>query len=666
MKRFVCLILVILMCATVSTCGKGKVQEDTPTVTDDTADTGGLTDNGENEKEEELQIDPATIWNGTLEYRDEVGFYNPDYDYSANNRYKVCAFADEQYTNLDKYDEAIAHWCEKMNLQYDGLIMAKSINEEEDLAQIAQEYDGVIIVGSMNHNNAFYAETLNNSDCAWMSYGEMRDYNTEGAPILRPALSYGDMGLAQLVSYMKTYIEENLADVDPSEIGIFYTAYSGLETIENLEQMFLDEIKTQLPEFWGDLSSNIPADWGSLVRVEMNWGTIDYSTEYLYNKAILENPQFKYWLFAPFFNGSPIYDVSDAITDNGLTENSAVFSRSDAYETWQVNGYEVYKAVYNLPLILDVEPIVGALYAFMNGDAEPETIWGGDENGFGTYEIDSFFLVTKENYKDFLCKVNEYAGGTVYDLGEEVSDVEEYTDEYYEPKAPDYRYDFYASEYNPNAAPFRYEDVADKTVIATYDGTDRAPSQYNSVTDMSEASPVIVAGEIIDIRYIEDLPGTTWLNPAYTIYDIKITETAHGDYKVGDIISVFEYGGYIRSAEYNRGGNVYEFDSGVLPLKMEENEVAFVNHHAFAPTSEIGDKCVMFLTYRDGIGNNHEWSNTGAWSGKFIVDEEGNVSRWSEDKQEFEVWGTYDELMDIAKNTAYDESTYDYREIIKP
>ena len=657
MKRLLYLLIALAMCVALFSCGEKAVQGNLPVV----SAKNGV--NGENAKE---KIDLATVWNGSLEHSDAEGFYDPNYDYGANPRYKVCAFADATYTNLDKYDEAIAHWCEKMNLQYDGLIMAKSINEEEDLAQIAQEYDGVIIVGSSNHKNASYAEILNNSDCAWMSCREMRDYDTDGAPILRPVLSYGDMGLTQLVSYMKTYIEENLTDVDPSEIGIFYTAYTNLETVENLEQMFLAEIKNQLPEFWGDLESPIPEDWGSLVRVEMNTGTIDYSTEYLYNKAIMENPQFKYWLFVPFI-GSVNYDISDAIEANGLTETSAVFSRNDPYETWQVNGYEVYKAVYNLPLILDVEPIVGALYAFMNGDAAPETIWGGDENGYGVYENDRFCLVTKENHIDFLHKVNEYAGGTVYDLGEEaVSEDEEYTDEYYEPKAPDYRYDYYANEYNPNAAPFRYEDVADKTVIATYDGTERAPSQYQSVTELSKASPVIVAGEIIDIRYIEDLPGTTWLNPAYTIYDIKITETVHGDYKVGDIISVFEYGGYIRSAEYNRGGYSYEFDDGVLPLIMKENEVAFVNHHAFAPTSEIGDICVMFLTYRDGIANDHEWSNTGAWSGKFIVDEEGNVSRWSEDLQKFEVWGTYDELMKIAKNTAYDENTYDYREIIKP
>ena len=28
--------------------------------------------------------------------------------------------------------------------------------------------------------------------------------------------------------------------------------------------------------------------------------------------------------------------------------------------------------------------------------------------------------------------------------------------------------------------------------------------------------------------------------------------------------------------------------------------------------------------------------------------------------------GDYDELMDIAKNTPYDENTYDYREMMKP
>ena len=659
MKRVISLILALLMCIVLISCGKTDVnaENDAP-VSDETAEDEALTEQ-ETDTEEEPVVDPKTIWNGTLEHPDEVGFFDPDYDYTANPRYKVCTYADGRYTNIEKYDAAIAHWCEKMNIQYDGLIMSKNIDEQKELEQIAQEYDGVILITSQNYNNAMYAEILNNSDCAWMSYWEMRDNDTEGAPILRPALSYGDRGVTQLVSYMKTYIDENLADVDPSEIGIVYTSYTNLVIAEEMEQVFLDEIKTQLPEFWGDMSSVNPADWGSLARVELNTGTIDYSYEYLFNKAIYENPQFKYWLFVPLINPSPIYDVSYSIEENGLAETSAVFNRTDAYEVWQVNGYEVYEAVCTLPLVLDVEPIVGALYAFMNGDAEPETIWGGDENGFGTCEIDSFCLVTKENHVDFLRKINEYAGGTVYDLGEETaSEGEEYTDEFYEPTAPDYRYDYYANKNFPNGAPFRYEDVADKTVIATVERTESAAKQYESVTEMSKVSPVIVAGEIIDIRYVDSNPGAGGLNWAYTIYDIKISDIAHGDYSVGDIISVFEYGGYIRSGEYNMGFQTYDL-GGTQPLKMEENEVIFAQHHAGAPTSKVGDKCVMFLHALNGQDYAHKWKNTGAWTGKFIVGEDGNVTRWSKDKQEFEVWGTYDELMDIARNTAFDEALYD-------
>ena len=140
------------------------------------------------------------------------------------------------------------------------------------------------------------------------------------------------------------------------------------------------------------------------------------------------------------------------------------------------------------------------------------------------------------------------------------------------------------------------------------------------------------------------------------IYDIKISECIHGEYKTDDIISVFEYGGYIRSAEYNRGFNLYEFDDGMQPLKMEENEVVFAYHHAGAPTSEIGDECVMFLHDVQGQSYMHKWKNTGAWTGKFIIDDDGNVSRWSKDKQGFEEWGTLDELLEIARNTSFDES----------
>ena len=400
MKKTLCLILVLLMCVAVSTCGKADVKEDIPPVTDDTADTNDVQDNGEEEKDEEPEIDPKTIWNGTLEHPDTVGFFDPDYDYSANPRYKVCFFADGTSSFLEKYNEVFSHWCGKMNVQYDGIILSEYDESENDLEIVANEYDGVILYCQWTHKAAAYAEILNNSSCSWMTIGELRDCDDKSNPVLRPYLSYGDFGISQGVSYMKDYISENWTDADISEIGIFYLTYGGLNPIEQREEMFVNEIKAQMPEF----SDNI-------VSLNMN---LEYASfEDAYSKVIEENPQYKYWLCVPFTDFSS-RNLSLALENNGLAEKAAVYCIYDAYEIWHINGYELYKAVTTVPLVMELEPIVGALYAFMNGDTTPETIWGGDENGYGACDFNGVYLVTKENYKDFLGKVNEYAGGEFY------------------------------------------------------------------------------------------------------------------------------------------------------------------------------------------------------------------------------------------------------------
>ena len=114
MKRVLSIILALIMCLALISCGKSE----TPAEPNETVTETPVTDETETDVEvEEEPLDPKTIWNGTLEHRDEVGFFNPDYDYSANPRYKVCFFADGPHTGLEEYDAVISHWCEKMNIE---------------------------------------------------------------------------------------------------------------------------------------------------------------------------------------------------------------------------------------------------------------------------------------------------------------------------------------------------------------------------------------------------------------------------------------------------------------------------------------------------------------------------------------------------------------------
>ena len=67
MKRTICLILALVMCIALLSCGESAVnaENDTP-VTDNTVQEDVNSEN-EEEKEEEPPVDPKTVWNGIFE-----------------------------------------------------------------------------------------------------------------------------------------------------------------------------------------------------------------------------------------------------------------------------------------------------------------------------------------------------------------------------------------------------------------------------------------------------------------------------------------------------------------------------------------------------------------------------------------------------------------------
>jgi len=652
MKRMLCIILALIMCLSLLSCGEKPVQDETTPPVQDVTDDPVTDTQTETKEEEEPPVDPKTIWNGTLTHGGE-GFYDPERDYSGEERFKVCAFTQGTSIFEEQIDAALNAWFTLANVEYDGIIHSKSRDVLSEVEQIAQEYDGVVLLYTYRPEAMDIARVLEENNCSFISFGELRDYSVDGLPLLCPTVHY-TADYSAVVGGIAEYIGEKLNGVPEEDIGIIYGNESYL--MPDLEPKFLDEVALQIPEYVDNC-----------YLLDFYSGTIDYiHYEGFFENMLDEHPGVDYWIYVPLYT-SYYNKYRDAEAEFArhprLEGKTAIFSMNNPYDVWITDECKLFEKVYSCDFVFQMEPLAFGLCALMRGEATPETLWAEhipEGEKYAIYPDDTCHEITRYNYKDYFKKVNEYTGQVVYEFDEEpVTDSSDTEYEFYEPKAPDYRYDYYANEYWPNAAPFRYEDVADKTVIATCDATKYAAPTYSSVTEMSKVSPVIVVGEIIDIRYVDSDPGAGGFNYAYTIYDMKISECIHGDYKADDIISVFEYGGYIRSGEYNRGVADFEFHDGVQPLKMEEDEVAFAYHHANAPTSEIGDRCVMFLHHFGGRASEHLWKNTGAWTGKFIIDDEGNVSRWSKDEQSFVVWGTLEELLEIARNTDFNESLYE-------
>jgi hypothetical protein len=155
---------------------------------------------------------------------------------------------------------------------------------------------------------------------------------------------------------------------------------------------------------------------------------------YLYDAAISKqivtgiltsNPGIKYWIvFAEI--DEMAQGAAAALDGAGFTDTSWVSSFSEFRDTdihlqWDDGEQSAWKSAIVIPQAIYTEPIFGALYAFMNGDATPETIfpeWKNVHEGtkYGSFAIRllPFYELTFENYKHVLAWSDVYAESNNY------------------------------------------------------------------------------------------------------------------------------------------------------------------------------------------------------------------------------------------------------------
>lgn len=191
---------------------------------------------------------------------------------------------------------------------------------------------------------------------------------------------------------------------------------------------------------------------------------------------------------------------------------------------------------------------------------------------------------------------------------------------------------------------FTVDDLYDKYLYYSYEAELVANDLlYPRIDGAAQISPIIVIGEIVDLYYTDNIQ--TYWTPCFTIYDVKISQVLRGDFVAGDIISVEEQGGYIR------GVNVHTMRGGPLDASCYVQ----VDLFGGAPEPAIGEKYILFLENSDEIPKTY--SVMGAYTGKYIIDENNIVSRFLKE-DEFWTYGTLDEAIATINENSFNEERY--------
>jgi ABC-type sugar transport system substrate-binding protein len=339
----------------------------------------------------------------------EIGFYDKTVNYASKPRYKIVYMMSVTGALYDMFDSAFAAWAKKMNVIYSSFSAGGDndlfLTTIEDYA--AQGIDGFIF----DADAAIYhrvAELTDDLGKPWMSaMGEALDANGNRA---HPFVSFNNTDFGyQMANYTIEYAKKNWPNAKASEIGMISMDFSLSPQVH--------ERTTGAQSVWNQQYSKTNffiADGAESADLSIEGG---YT---LATKVFKANPGIKYWLVCAFYDDYAL-GAADAAATLGKQSSCVVIDcgGSALISQWDSGTTTCWKASVFAAQIIFAEPMFCGLYAMMDGQATPETLWpewinknAGEKFAFMNIPT---YILTQDNYKEYLEWVDAYTGENLSD-----------------------------------------------------------------------------------------------------------------------------------------------------------------------------------------------------------------------------------------------------------
>lgn len=152
--------------------------------------------------------------------------------------------------------------------------------------------------------------------------------------------------------------------------------------------------------------------------------------------VISTHSDYKYWLVNGLIDDFAIA-AATILDQQGLTDNSCVacFGGSGLQMQWDAGTTNAFRFALFTAQNLYAEPIIGAVYAFLQGWATPDTIWPSwikyDDHGTDGHTYPQLRLPTvwlePDTYKHYLEWTDMYAHAEAYDYPQEGISLDDYS-----------------------------------------------------------------------------------------------------------------------------------------------------------------------------------------------------------------------------------------------
>ncbi|MDR2486638.1 MAG: substrate-binding domain-containing protein [Clostridiales Family XIII bacterium] len=354
---------------------------------------------------------------------EQVAHFDPDFDYTQNKGFKMKYLVVSSGPLYEDFSKGVEVWAKNMNIQYDGI---GSANGDSDLyinmlqEAIDQGYNCFILDPDTSVWPTIIEKLNEYPDVKWMScMAPPRDINAEpdadgNFPLLHPHVGFdyyqnGVMCTEKLIEYK----EANWPDVPWEEIGFVSYDFSIAPPLH---------VRTVGAEAkWMEVTG---MSEDSIIKIDTASGQLDMNTaQELAQTAISTDTKHKYYLVSALLDDFA-QGVSAALDSLGLTDKSCAVAigGSAAIRQWDAGQKDAWQYAFFTAPTVYAEPIVGAIYAFMAGYANYDTIWpqwvnandhGLNDHTYATMLLPSFWL-DFDNYQKYMAWSDVYADSNFY------------------------------------------------------------------------------------------------------------------------------------------------------------------------------------------------------------------------------------------------------------
>jgi ABC-type sugar transport system substrate-binding protein len=421
MKKAIAILLVLATIFAVAACGGGGA-----TTTPTPPPSGGDTNPPAGDGGSPATPAPPPNEEAAKGYND-LGFFDPDFDYSAYKTFKVALIASGNDFLTLEFDAAFKDWAKRMNINYTGLWAPAASNNDEYLSGVQlycdQGYDGLIIQPDLNIYTRI-VEILDEAQMPWASgIGQARTVNGTGA-LLHPSVGFDDFEVGhRLMGYCVDWKNKNFPDVPWEKVGAIAIDMGVSVEIMNRTEGEEQTWVATWPEA-GEFNASREINPKNFWICDTAMGTFDQVTaQNMTTQVITANPQIEVWLIpaAVDFYAMGAAQAAEAL---GLSAKTIIVCNGGSQLPLQLDaGQETsWKSALFCPQTMFAEPMINMLWAFMAGLATPDSVYPewikwddkGDNNGvthtYAQLQLPAFWI-DKDNYKSYLEWTDLYGYG---------------------------------------------------------------------------------------------------------------------------------------------------------------------------------------------------------------------------------------------------------------